>query len=647
MSYLDGLNDEQKKAVLYKEGPLLVVAGAGTGKTRVITARIAHLIREGVAPRNILAVTFTNKAAQEMRERIGKILGLEKVSALPYGITDTPFVGTFHSLGAAILREKGVAASVPQRFAIADRDDARSLIKAAVKDAGLDPSEQSPGKFQGIISREKGNLTARSDFEARAVETRNTWGILAADVWRRYEVALAKEKLLDFDDLLMKAVRVLEDEADLAHFRERWQFILIDEYQDTNHAQYIMARLLVQPRNNITAVGDTDQTIYSWRGARIKNMLRFEKDYPGTKTVFLEENYRSTEIILAAANSVIAQNSLRVEKNLFTRRAGGDKIELCVAPSGTAEAEYVAERARELTRQGLAAEEIAVLYRANFQSRAIEEAFVARGIPYHVSGVKFFDRKEVKDTLAYVRAALDQESLHDLKRIINMPPRGIGKVTIAKLFSGKYDELPLGMRTKIDAVRATLSRIEQKSHELPLSKLIGFVVRESGLETHWKNEGIEGAERIENAKELMTVAARYEHLPPEEALQKFLEDAALSTHEEGEGDDKKRGVQLMTIHAAKGLEFEAVFVTGLEEGLFPHEYFPEADRDQNEHAEEERRLFYVAITRAARKLFLSYAEMRMVFGNLEINTPSSFLADIDPSLIEVTIAQSERSILLD
>ena len=649
MQYLEELNDAQKKAVLATDGPVLIVAGAGAGKTRTIVYRIIHLIQSGVLPSSILAITFTNKAAQEMRDRTRALLQQKGLNSLPFGIYEEPFVGTFHSLGARMLREFGGKIGIKKNFTILDKGDSLALVKKAMKDAGVSTEQFEPRKIQSIISRNKGDLVDVSGFIESSAQ--NFFSKIVFLVWEWYERALKESGALDFDDLLLRSVRLLEGHADVLDiYKKRWTHVHIDEYQDTNRAQYILSRLFVESHKNICVVGDSDQNIYSWRGANIQNMLRFEKDYPGAKIIFLEENYRSTATILKAAASAIQKNTLRIDKKLFTNNGAGEKISLRVAPDESAEAFSVALSARELIEKGVSPEDIAVLYRANFQSRALEEAFLASGIEYQVVGVRFFERKEVKDVLSYMKAALNPESLADIARVINYPTRGIGKVSIAKLFSGKQHELPEGAQEKIKQFYSLLEKIRTVASQKTVSELVAFVFVESGIKEALGHEGEEGTERIANVQELIALARRYDGKEPETALAVFVEDSVLASNQDALLKDGK-GVRLMTVHASKGLEFQYVFVTGLEDGLFPHTYLYDGTETlgEVEKAEEERRLFYVALTRAAKKLFLSYAERRTIFGGMEWNSPSEFLQDIDPDLIEIEEVDTSAlpSILLE
>lgn len=630
MEYLQGLNDRQKEAALYIKGPLLIVAGAGAGKTKTITHRIINLIKEGTPPEKILAVTFTNKAAKEMRDRVGEAI-------LRYGGSGnpSPFISTFHALGVHIIKENAHFFGLSRYFSILDEDDAKTLIKQAIKELGEDPKQYAPGQIKAVISSEKGNFVTLESFRERV---QNQFQELVARVWGIYEEKKQKERALDFDDLLLKTVKLLKEKEDIRKsYQERWQYIHIDEYQDTNEVQYLLSRLLSESHKNICVVGDADQNIYSWRGANLKNILNFEKDYPGTKIVILEENYRSTKNILSAANEVIKKNKFRPEKNLFTENATGEKISLYEASGETDEAEYVATKVLELADKGENFLEHAVLYRTNFQSRALEEAMIRYNIPYQVLGVKFFERKEIKDTLSYLKAALNPESFSDIKRIINFPARGIGKATIVKIFSGEKDSLPEKTKIKIQNFYNTLEEIRNKIEGAKASEIIKFVVQKSGIERELREGGEEEIERLENIKELATIALKYDLLPGTLGIEKLLEDAALASDQDSlsinpEKKEVKNGVKLMTVHAAKGLEFKNVFIVGLEEGLFPHER--EGERKNEEDAEEERRLFYVALTRAKKKIFLSFANFRTIFGSQKINVPSKFISDIPEDLIE-------------
>lgn len=626
MKHLETLNDKQKEAVLYTEGPLLLVAGAGAGKTKTLTHRIIHIIHQGINPENILAVTFTNKAAKEMRDRVYSMLG-DKI----HGQDGGPFISTFHSLGVFIIKENAHLLGLTKYFSIVDEGDALSIIKDVMKDRGIDPKQHEPRKIKSIISKAKGDFITVDSYEKNVA---SAFQSIVATVWKGYESALKKEKSLDFDDLLLETVMILKKYPEIkSKYQEKWKYLHVDEYQDTNEVQYEMTKLLVGKEQNICVVGDTDQNIYSWRGANIKNMLHFEKDYPETKIIMLEQNYRSTKNIIEAANAVIKKNNFRIEKNLFTENKTGDKIVVHEAYDEAHEAEFVADKIDELLRD-ISPEEIAILYRANFQSRVLEEALLGRQIPYQVLGVKFFERKEIKDILSYIKASLNKESLSDIKRIINIPARGIGKVTIVKLFAGEFANLPSAMQTKINSFYRLLERIKEYSETHIPSEVIKFVIKESGLEDMLSLGSTDDQERLENMKELVTLATKYDMMPGTLGMEKLIEDASLASDqdtliENGSARSAKGGVKLMTVHASKGLEFEYVFITGLEQDLFPHE---RTNNNKKEDGEEERRLFYVALTRARKKLFLSYAQLRTIFGMKQVNTPSEFIHDIPEHL---------------
>lgn len=631
MKHLEGLNEKQKEAVLQKDGPLLILAGAGAGKTKTVTYRILDLIKHGVSPSSILAITFTNKAAKEMKERIEKLLDEDKELNLPVSFSEKPFMSTFHSLGVHIIKENSQKFDLPRHFAIFDKSDSKRAVKEALEEAGLDPKQFEPGKIMNAISREKGNMETANTFGAKAGN--KYFPRIVADIWKRYEVILKKEKALDFDDLLLKTALLLQNDKEiLTKYQNIWQYIHIDEYQDTNKVQYTIARLLAQKSRNICVVGDIDQMIYSWRGADIQNILNFEEDYPDAKIVVLEQNYRSTQTILTAANRAIVKNKNRREKNLFTQNGEGDRIGVFAGYDESDEADFVAEKAKEIIQSGVEPQEIAVLYRVNFQSRVIEEAFLGLNIPYQVLGTRFFERKEVKDVLSYLRAALNPESLADLKRIINVPARGIGKVSLLKILSGGQDTLPSSTKKKVDEFYNVLGIIAMKVKEEKPSEIIKYIFKASGLEASLKESKLdEDLERLENIKELVTLSTKYDDLSPEVGIESLLADAALASDQDTLMK-KQNAVKLMTVHASKGLEFDYVFISGLEENLFPHHRA--GTEDENVDMEEERRLFYVAITRARKKVYLTYAGMRTIFGSKQINVPSEFMIEMDDELVQ-------------
>ena len=637
MEYLKGLNEAQKQAVLHTAGPLLIVAGAGAGKTRTITHRITHLLETGTPAHRILAVTFTNKAAGEMRERVRKLLPPGK---------GMPLVATFHSLSVRLLREFGTKVGVPVRFAIWDRDDQTRAMKRVLKSVGME--DENPRIFLSAISRHKGTGVALAAYVERADNFRERD---IAKAWEFYEKELRDNAALDFDDLLLYAHRLLERSELRELLQERWTHITVDEYQDTNTVQYEIARHLAGKSMNICVVGDLDQCVYTWRNAKLENLLSFERAFPGTTTVRLEENYRSTGTIIAAANGIIEKNKNRLPKELRATRKTGEPIYLFEARDETDEAGFVAEKIQQLLEQGTTPKEIAVLYRDNFQSRVLEEALLAEGIPYRVIGTRFFERKEVKDVLSYVRAALHPESIADLTRIIATPPRGIGATTLAKIVAGREEELPHATRAKIVAFRERLAAMRTALETLPLSEALRFVLEASGLERMYKEKkDREETEHFENVRELVNLAVRYDGETPPVGAEMLLEEAALQSDQDEipagvgsslGGKDEESRVSLMTIHASKGLEFENVFVTGLEQGLFPS-----LRLDEHTDPEEERRLFYVALTRAKERLFLTFARARLRFGSREFAIPSEFLGDIDQRLVAWATAESPESIIV-
>lgn len=620
---VNNLNEAQREAVEILSGPILILAGAGAGKTKTISARIVNLIKNGVTPHQILAITFTNKAAREMKERITEEI-LKSDISLPVTMQEIPFVSTFHSLGVHIIKENARSVGLNRHFTILDKADSRGAVRDAMKKLSLDPKEFDIGKIQSIISREKGNALELEEYKINLAG--DYFGEIVGNVWEEYEKILKAEGALDFDDLLLKTLALLRKEEILFHYQNIWRYIHIDEYQDTNKVQYEIARLLSEKYKNICVVGDIDQNIYSWRGAKLRNILDFEIDYPDARVILLEENYRSTKNILEVANHIIKKNKFRKEKNLFTKNPVGEKIGLYSGLDEVEEAHFIASKCSSLIEGGVHPEQIAVLYRANFQSRVIEEAFLGYGIKYQLIGTKFFERKEVKDILSYLRAAISKENISDIKRIINVPPRGIGKVSLLKILEGRIDSLPAKLKKSYLDLEKLLNAIGEKIKKEKLSTIVKFIFKHSGIEEQLQSEGEEGEERIENIAELVTLSTRYDNLVPEQAIETFLTDTALQSEQDEIRDDKK-GVKLMTVHASKGLEFDYVFIAGLEEHLFPHKHLDEK-KISTEGDEEERRLFYVALTRARKKIFLSYSQIRTVFGSRQVNLPSEFILDI-------------------
>lgn len=625
MKYLEGLNDAQKEAVLATEGPISVLAGAGSGKTRVLTARIYHLIRQGTAPEAVLAVTFTNKAAREMRERVRAMLGEDSLG------TAVPFVATFHGLGRELLERYGKAIGIPRFFSVYDRDDSEKAITKALKSLDVSTKELSPRAVLSRISRAKGEGMTAAEF--RQKHGRESFGSrIAAEAWLLYDKTLAEEKALDFDDLIALPVKLLEERADVREAAQnRWRYLHIDEYQDTNELQGRLTALLAGKHQNLFVVGDIDQTIYTWRGATIENLLEFDKKYPQARTIILSENYRSTKNLVDAANAVIEKNKNRKEKYSTTSKGPGSPITLHVAVTAEGEARWIAMKIRALMRAGMRPEDIAILFRTNFQSRALEEGLLRAGVPYKLLGTHFFARKEVKDALAWVRLAIDPTRQVDKVRAAASPPRGIGAVTLAKLASGQREALRPGERAKVEAFEQIIDELAAASLTLIPSEFVKLVVEKTGMKKSLFEEGsTEDRERFENVEELASVAARFDNIPGREGISAFLAEAALASDQDEIDRSDKKGVTLMTVHAAKGLEFNTVFVAGMEEGLFPHQGM---GGEKNRDEEEERRLFYVAVTRAKERLFLSLARMRKIYGTDIFSEPSSFLADIDRNLL--------------
>ncbi|MDP1690069.1 MAG: UvrD-helicase domain-containing protein [bacterium] len=624
MKYLNGLNDAQKRAVLAKDGPISVLAGAGSGKTRVLTTRIYHLVREGIHANEILAVTFTNKAAREMRSRVRMMLDDENSS-------ESPFVATFHGLGRELLESYGKAIGISRFFSVYDRDDSEKAIGAALKALDVGSKEFSPRAVLGRISRAKGEGVRAQEFYEK--HARSGFGNrITAEAWLRYEKTLKEEKALDFDDLIALPVRLLEEHDDIrALAQDRWRYIHIDEYQDTNSLQEQLAGILAEKHKNLFVVGDGDQAIYGWRGAKMENILNFEKRYSGAQTIILERNYRATKNLVDAANTIIEKNKNRKEKYSTTEKEAGEPIVVHMAVNAEDEARWIALRIRELMRNGTKPEEIAILFRTNFQSRALEEGLLRARVPYKLLGTHFFARKEIKDALSWMRLAMDPSREVDKLRAAAAPPRGLGKVTLGKLVAGQRATFRAGELLKVEAFEEIIGELSQASDVLVPSEFVKLVIEKSGLRRALVEEGsAEDRERFENVEELASVAARYDGIAGKEGVALFLAEAALASDQDEIDQDEKTGVMLMTVHAAKGLEFGTVFVSGMEEGLFPHQGM---GGDENRDEEEERRLFYVAMTRAKERLFLTLARVRKIYGSDMYAEPSSFLADIDGSLM--------------
>lgn len=644
------LNDKQDEAAKQIDGPLLILAGAGAGKTKTIVERVVNIIKSGVEPRNVLCVTFTNKAAKEMRERIMMRLREENLSdeydelGMMRGLYNVPTVKTFHSLGMWILRREADKIGLSKNFVILDSDDSKSIVKKYLDSIDVDTKIYEPSKIRNAISREKGDFKTVEDLRKKVA---NYSMEITCNAWENYEKELKAQSAFDFDDLIIKCVELLRDNVEVRNrYQNLFKYIHIDEYQDTNEAQYELSKFLInKDQNNICVVGDTDQNIYSWRGANLKNIMNFESDFKNSKVILLEENYRSTGNILKLANDAIKKNIIRKDKNLFTRVGMGELIEIMPTWDGESEAELVAEKAKELIKNNVDPNQICVLYRTNFQSRLLEEKMLTSDVPYVVLGTRFFERKEIKDMLSYLKAALNPKSQPDLKRVFETPKRGIGKVTMVKLFAGEV--LSGAAAVKVKQVFDFLENIRLQSESSKLSEVLTYILIESGLDKELRDDGDDGMIRLANISELITLAEKYDIENEEKnqdinlenknfennfqnSLEAFMEIASLSSDQD---NDKKEntGVRLMTVHASKGLEFEYVFIVGLEQDLFPSKNLGGKNKTKEEQ-EEERRLFYVAVTRARKKLFLSFAEMRTIFGMQNLAMPSEFLSDVDSDI---------------
>ena len=637
MDVLEGLNPAQREAVETIEGPLLILAGPGSGKTRVIAHRVTYLIKVcGVNPRRIMAVTFTNKAAREMRERLHHLLG-RSVEALT--------LGTFHAICARILRREGKGIGVDSHFVIYDEEDQLSLIKRSLQELNLDPKRYAPKAFQSAISAAKSQLLSPQDCIPHSYFEEVT-----LRVYERYQLLLAQSKALDFDDLIMSAVYLFRNQPPiLARYQSRYIYLLVDEFQDTNIAQYALAKQLAGEQGNICVVGDPDQSIYSWRHADLRNILYFERDYPQAKVVLLEQNYRSTQTILESAHRVISANPHRKEKNLWTENEAGLPITVVETYSEEEEAQFIVSEVESLVSRGkIKLGDCAVMYRTNAQSRAIEEMFIRYGVPYQLVGaIRFYQRREVKDAIAYLKLIYNPYDSVSLTRIINVPGRGIGQRTLDELSQWAkasdvplYSALELVAQQKSDhpfsprAARALtgffilIQELIAKGERLNVVELLDFVLEHSGYKDYIQ-QAEDGEERWDNILELRGVAKQYQGLKPRESLAVFLEGVALVS-EADELNEKKELVTLITLHQAKGLEFPVVFIVGMEEGVFPH-FKSFGDPAQ---MEEERRLCYVGMTRSKKRLYLVRAFRRSLMGRSNVNPPSRFLEDIPLHLVK-------------
>ncbi len=634
---LANLNEKQREAVATTDGPILIIAGAGSGKTRTLTHKVAYLIKEKkVSPKNILAVTFTNKAAGEMKERIIKLLSDKNHAPSKY---DLPLVGTFHSICAKILRKEIDKLGYEKSFNIIDDHDQLSLMKKIFARLDISKDQFNPRGILEAISKAKNDLIDSHQF---SLGIGGYFEEVVSRLYSEYQSELKKNNSLDFDDLIMFVVKIFQKFPEvLEKYQNQFHYVLVDEYQDTNHSQYLLVNLLAQKYRNLCVVGDDWQSIYGWRQADIKNILDFEKDYPEAKVVSLEQNYRSTQVILDAAYGVISQNIFRKDKNLWTEKEGGQLITSYETEDEAEEADFVA---REILKSsGKKYSDFVVLYRTNAQSRILEEIFLKRSIPYKiVGGIKFYQRKEIKDVVSYLRFIQNPRDYLSLERIINEPRRGIGPKTLESWVNvakkENIDLISAGMKLDFKNSKADfiakfcefIGRMSEAKDRMDLSDFIQKVFSESGYEKYLQDGTMEGEMRWENVKELITVAQKYdkEEMSNEQKIDEFLEEVALATDAD-KGEEVKDSVYLMTLHSAKGLEFSTVFIVGLEEGILPHS---RSMLNQVE-MEEERRLMYVGVTRAKEKAYLCFTRQRNIFGSTQINPPSRFLSEIPEHLI--------------
>ena len=623
---LEYLNDRQKEAVLYGDGPLLILAGAGSGKTSVLTKRVAYLIKErNVSPKNIVAITFTNKAAKEMKERIIKEVGKEG-----YDIQ----ISTFHSFGLRIIKENYEKLGYEKNFTIIDSDDSLTVVKKILKEMGIDSTRFNPKFIKNQISSCKNEMVTPEKYKNLVNDELSD---ITYKVYKKYQDTLLRNNSLDFDDLLIKPIELFNKYKEvLENYQELFKYVFIDEYQDTNEAQYILSKMISAKYKNICVVGDDAQSIYSWRGANFKNILNFEKDYKNAKVILLEQNYRSTKTILNAANSVIKNNINKKDKNLWTDNSLGEKIKYVRTNDEKDEASYVTREIRNLVNNGVSLDDIAVLYRTNAQSRTIEEGFLNSNIPYKIVGAfAFYSRKEIKDLLAYLKLIYNTKDDVSLMRIINYPKRKIGAKTIENLSmdavlngTSMFDVISSGKELEF---KKLILEMKEKSEVLSLTETIDMVLDKSGIKSELESEHtLEADIRLENLNEFKSITKTFEEESGIASLEDFLNEVSLVSDVNDQKNDNSPKVTLMTIHAVKGLEYKYVFVIGMEENIFPHVNSCEEDGG----IEEERRLCYVAITRAKEKLYLVNALRRMLYGKTSVNMPSRFINEIDKDLID-------------
>ncbi len=638
-SLLNGLNPQQLEAVTHKDGPLLVVAGAGSGKTKALTVRIAYLIEQGVLPREILAVTFTNKAAKEMGERVEKLL----TSPDLYNI-QSPNIGTFHSIGVKILRREMNVLDRATGFTIFDSTDTKALARTLLKEKNIKADVLNAGGLLGKISDWKSKMILPKDAQSQAENYREK---LISELYEKYQAVLLKANALDFDDLILLPVQIFQKSPEtLKKYQTWWKYVMIDEYQDTNYLQYLFAQLICENHKNICAIGDSDQSIYKFRGADMSNIMNFQKEYSDAKLVKLEQNYRSTKNVLSAADAVISQNSNRLDKVMRTENPEGDQISVLELGDEREEADIIFQEIANLIGKGFSLKDFAVLYRTNAQSRALEEAALRHAVPYTiVGGLKFYSRLEVKDILGYLRFIVNPSDEVSLERIINVPPRKIGKTSVDRLRAfaqmknidlarllphvASVEGIATMAKNQIIKFDTMIASLRQLAVEKKLSEFLEIVIEKSGYEDMLKKKGEEGEVRLENIRELVSVAKKYDEIEPLQALPLFLEEVALiSDLDSVEKDDEK--VTFMTLHASKGLEFPVVFLAGCEENIFPSS----RALFQPDDLEEERRLMYVGITRAEKKLYITLARSRMLYGDIMYNSASRFISEIPQELCD-------------
>lgn len=635
---LQGLNTPQIQAVTHVDGPVLVLAGAGSGKTKALTHRVAYLFQEKHIPlESILAITFTNKAAGEMKERVVQILGLKADRQLN--------ISTFHSFCSRLLRREAGRIGYTTNFTILDSDDQLTAIKQAMATLNIDTKRIFPEAVRNAISSAKNELLTPEQFANLTLDSFQTH---VAEVYPLYQEILKKNQSMDFDDLIMQTVLLFKTQPEvLERYQKQFRYILVDEYQDTNTAQYELADLLAQSHRNLFVVGDDWQSIYSWRGANYQNILDFSKDYPEAVVIKLEQNYRSTQTILDAAHSIIDLNQNRSDKKLWTEAEAGEPVVVYEAINEKDEGDFIIREIKAAQSEGASLSDFVILYRTNAQSRAVEESFLRSGMPYQVvGGVRFYERREIKDMLAYLTLLINPQNELALERVINLPARGIGKKTLSDLvskaeFAGRptieyiWDTEELGKGVK--EFGEIWRQVDKAASSTTLSKLLDKILTYTGYKTMLLDTGIEGETRLENIYELKSVMEKYDHLEPREAISIFLEEVALVSDSEARRGEQDC-VTLMTMHAAKGLEFDYVFIIGMEENLFPHS---RSLFDQTE-LEEERRLCYVALTRARKKIHITYAKERLIYGSLQNNPPSRFVDALPEHLRQMVTAYGPR-----